>query len=283
MKNRSIFAPVLRIVLPYLALGAAWILFSDRLLISAIDDPRRLIELSTAKGWLYVLITGAFLFALVYGELRRQAILETRLREGLAEKEALLAELNHRVKNNLQIVASILNLEAEDIDGEEARKLNDRTRARIRSIGLAHERLYESGDFARIDLGGYLRALWAVLTEIFAAEKAGITFDLADVRAGSAEAVPFGLYATEALMNAILYGASPDGTLEVAIRLCEGRDGLIELSIGDKGSGFPVGAVGLGFRLMDALAAQLRGTVERRNEEGAVVRLIFPPPEDRSA
>ena len=113
MKRRSIVQSVLLIVLPYFALGAVWILFSDRLLLNLTANPRAMIALSTGKGWFYVLVTSVLLFVLVYGELRRRAILETRLRQSIAEKGALLAELNHRVKNNLQIVASILNLETE--------------------------------------------------------------------------------------------------------------------------------------------------------------------------
>jgi two-component sensor histidine kinase len=278
VKNGSITAPILRIVLPYLALGAAWILFSDRLLLSLVDDPRKLLAISTAKGWLYVLITGVLLFFLIYGEMRKMAVLESKLRDGLDDKGALLAELNHRVKNNLQIITSLLNLEAEDIVGEEARELNDRTRARIRSMGLAHERLFEGGEFARIDLGNYLRALWEVLTEIFEAKGARASFDLPVIRAGTAEAVPFGLFATEALSNAIRYGAGPDGIADVEVSLKEKGGGFLELSIRDKGPGYPEGGAGLGLRLMDALAAQLRGKLERRNEGGAIVRLVFPSP-----
>jgi two-component sensor histidine kinase len=278
VKKHAIFAPVLRIVVPYMALGAAWILFSDRLLISAINDPRRLMALSTAKGWFYVLVTSVLLFSLVFRELHSRSVLETQLSESVAEKGALLAELNHRVKNNLQILTSILNLEAEDIVGEEARELNDRTRARIRSIGLAHERLFESGDFARIDLGAYLRSLWDIVIDIFAIHGAIVSFNLAKVRAGATEAVPFGLYAAEALTNAIRYGIDPDGKIDVAISLGKGADGRLELMIRDKGLGLPEGAAGLGLRLMDALAAQLRGTLERYNDEGAVVCLRFPYP-----
>jgi two-component sensor histidine kinase len=278
VKNRPLIASVLRIVLPYLVLGAAWILFSDRILLSLIDDPRKLLAISTAKGWLYVLITGALLFFLIYGEMRKMAVLESKLRDGLDDQGALLAELNHRVKNNLQIITSLLNLEAEDIVGKEARELNDRTRARIRSMGLAHERLFEGSEFARIDLGNYLRALWEVLTEIFEANGAHASFDLPEIRAGTAEAVPFGLFATEALSNAIRYGAGPDGTADVEISLKEGEDGLLELIIRDAGPGYPEGGAGLGFRLMEALTAQLRGSLERRNEGGAVVRLVFPSP-----
>ncbi len=283
MKKVAILAPVLRIVLPYLALGAAWVLFSDRLLVSFVNDPARLLIISTAKGWLYVLVTGVLLFCLVYGEVRRMRVLEDQLREGLEEKGALLAELNHRVKNNLQIITSLLNLEGEDVVGAEARELNDRTRARIRSMGLAHERLFEGADFARIDLGGYTRALWDSLTEIFETKGASASFDLPTISAGTAEAVPFGLFASEALTNAIRYGLGPDGNADVNISLRREGGGLLELTIRDKGPGFPEGGAGLGFRLMDALAAQLDGRMERRSEGGAVVRLIFPSPESKDA
>jgi two-component sensor histidine kinase len=278
VKTRSILAPVLRIVFPYLALGAAWILFSDRLLLLLVDDPRKLIALSTAKGWLYVLITGALLFALVYGEMRRMANLEAELHEGLSEKEGLLAELNHRVKNNLQIITSILNLEAEAISTVDARELNDRTRARIRSMGLAHERLFESGEVARIELGGYLRALWDAMADIFGATGARVSFELAEAVAGADEAVPFGLFATEAISNSIRFGGSADGALDAAILLRSVGGGMLELTVRDSGPGLPAGACGLGLRLMDALAAQLRGSTERKVEGGTAIILRFPAP-----
>jgi len=178
VKQNPLIVSVLRIVLPYLVLGAAWILFSDRLILAITGDTRALMILSIAKGWLYVLVTGGLLFVLIYGELRGRAILEARLRDGLAEKGALLAELNHRVKNNLQVIASILNLETEKIEGAEARALNDRTSARIRAMEIAHERLFETGEIAHIELGGYVRALWDVLADILATKKSHPSFEL---------------------------------------------------------------------------------------------------------
>lgn len=274
-KGPNIFGPVLRIVIPYVLLGAAWILFSDRLLILVIDDPTKLLEISTAKGWLYVLITGVLLFSLVSRELMRRSALERELRRGIVEKGELLAELNHRVKNNLQIISSILSLEAEGIVGLEALELNDRTRARIRTMGIAHERLFEEGEIARIDLGGYLRALWDLLCEVFHVESASVDFDVASLSAGPEEAVPFGLFATEAISNAIRYGANEDGRIEVAIELKDDGKGNLEFIVRDRGHGYPEGAMGLGFRLMDALALQLGGKVQRRNAGGAELCLRF--------
>jgi two-component sensor histidine kinase len=208
--------------------------------------------------------------------LRQRAILEASLRDGLGEKGALLAELNHRVKNNLQVIASILNLESESLVGEEARDLNDRTRARIKAMHMAHERLFESAKIARIELGAYLRALWDSLIDIYQAKSVLATFELEDGFAGAEEAVPFGLFATEAMTNAILHGVGPGGAREVAIVLRSSNRGEIELTIRDKGPGMPAGSDGLGSRMMDALGAQLKGKVDRGNDEGAIVRLRFP-------
>lgn len=281
--RRSRLAPVLRIVLPYVALGSLWILFSDRLLLILSDDPYKMVELSTAKGWLFILVTALFLLFLVRGELSRQAALEAELRERLKEKGALLAELNHRVKNNLQVISSILNLEAQDVEGEEARTLNDRTRARIRAMTLAHERLFEGGDFAWIDLGAYLRALWEALLEVYGAGGACAVFDVEALLAGPDEAVPFGLLATEAITNALRYGAGQDGEKRISVDLRRSETEMYTLSVRDEGSGLPQGAEGLGLQLMDALSSQLRGRLELYNEGGAVVRVVFPAPKGNHA
>jgi two-component system, sensor histidine kinase PdtaS len=275
LKRNPIVASVLRIVLPYVALGAAWIVFSDRLLLALTDNPRGMIVLSTAKGWLYVVITGALLFVLVHGELRRRAELEAMLRDSIAEKGRLLSELNHRVKNNLQVIASILSLETDRLESFEARALSDRTRSRIRAMNIAYDRLFEGVEIGRLELGAYLRDLWEVMTGIYDTKKAGITYNLESIVAGADQAVPFGLFATEAITNAILYGEGPDGCSDVTIELRETVQGEVELMVRDRGTGIAAEAEGLGLRLMDALGAQLRGRVDIRNDGGTVVRLRF--------
>jgi len=274
--RRSVLGSALRVTIPYLALGSAWILFSDRLLLCFTDDPARMIALSTAKGWLFILVTALFLFFLVYNEFRRQTAMDSKLREGIAEKGALLAELNHRVKNNLQIISSILNLEAEGIVGAEARELNDRTRVRIRSITLAHERLFESDEIGRVELGSYLRGLWAQLGDVYSVNKTGAAFELGEIWAGPDEALPFGLFAAEAITNAIRYGIGTDGNVSVSIGLRSPAPGFCELTVRDEGPGFPEGKPGLGMRLMDALAQQLHGKLLLLADGGAVVSLVFP-------
>jgi two-component sensor histidine kinase len=281
--SRTVAASALRITIPYVCLGAAWILFSDRLLLPFTDDPRTMIALSTLKGWFFILITAVLLFFLVYNEISRRDALERELRASLGEKGALLAELNHRVKNNLQIITSILNLEAEDIESLEATELNDRTRGRLRSMGLAYERLFEGGEITRIELGSYLRALWDQLKEVYSAKAAIASFDLSPAWAGAESAVPFGLFAAEAATNALRYGVGSDGIARVDMRLRPAEGDSFELTIRDGGPGPAPGSVGLGFRLMDALAAQLRGRLERWVDGGTVVRLVFPAKDGRDA
>ena len=110
---------------------------------------------------------------------------------------------------------------------------------------MAHERLFESAEIARIELGGYLRALWDSLIDIYQVRNALAIFELEDYFAGAEEAVPFGLFATEAMTNAILYGVGPGGTREVTIALRSSNRGEIELTVRDKGPGIPSGSEGL--------------------------------------
>lgn len=238
-----------------------------------------MVFLSTAKGWFYVLVTSLLLWFLVRNELRRRNVLESELRDGIEEKAVLLFELNHRVKNNLQIISSILNLEAEDLEGAEARDLNDRTRSRIRAMSLAHDRLFESGDLARMELGAYLRVLWSALGEIYEKSDAAASFDLDEVWTHAEQAVPFGLLASEAITNALRFGSRPGEGSRVTIGLRREGGGSCSLSVRDEGEGLPEGSEGLGLKLMKAMAEQLRGSLDVYNEGGAVVRAVLPLPE----
>jgi len=272
----------LRVVGPYILFGAAWILFSDRLLLPFSARPDLLIRLSTGKGWLYVLVTAALLYSLVIGEMRKRSGLEAKLREGLAEKEVLLAEVHHRVKNNLQVMGSILNLERDSIRGEEARLMNSHTRARLRSMALVHEQLYESPGMARLGLAKYLRDLVGNLSDILDERRGSVECDFDDIETGPDIAIPIGLFVTEAVTNAFLHGAGADGKSEVSLALKAATGAKAELIVRDDGPGVPEGALrdGLGFRLMGAIADQLRGSFSVRNDEGAVVRLEFSTERD---
>ncbi len=278
MKKHGRTDSALRVVAPYALFGALWILFSDRLLLFFSNRPDMLISISTAKGWLFILVTSSLLYALVAGEMKRQRNLEKSLSASLSEKDALLAEVHHRVKNNLQIIASILNLERDEMIGEEARHMADRTRARLRSMSLVHEKLYASNELACVDLAVYLRALFAELEDIYDVEGLRVHFDLDPYEAEPETVVSFGLFAAEAIVNSLRHGLDPnnDGEIRLSLHDAGADQALFELR--DSGPGFPGEGkpIGLGFSLMSALSDQLHGHFDISNESGAVVRLRFP-------
>ena len=273
----------LRIVLPYIVLGALWILFSDQLLLLFSTSPRLMLLLSTLKGWFYIVITAILLNVLVSHELRKKKSLEKLLREEIAQKEVLLAEIHHRVKNNLQIVSSIVNLERSKAIGEEAREICDGTISRINSMALVHEQLYEEKDFAEIDLDEYLHSLAASINEFYGKIDVEFSYDLDSAKATPEVAIPFGLFLSEAITNAVRHGYIEGSRAAVHLGLRRFDDQKIELRILDEGPGFPPHAEssGLGMNLMRALADQLKGELSFSSVPGALVSLRFPLTNER--
>ncbi len=222
--------------------------------------------------------------------------LELRLKGENAEKHLLLKEVHHRVKNNLQIVSSLLSLQARA--RKEARCspcLGDST-ARIQSMAEVHELLYESGDFSRVDFARYAERL-----VVSAAEAAGmgarVDLRLEPLSLSLDQAIPCGLFLNEALTNAFKYGTEAEGEGRISVSL--GSSGsAARLEVSDGGPGFPddvffPGAVsfpgaaasrpsesgrGLGLMLMETLAGQLKGEISASSSDGARLVLEFPLP-----
>ena len=267
-----------RIVIPYLVIGVLWIVFSDQLLLLARGNEALMLALSTAKGWLYIIITALLLDLLVKREFSRRERLEKRLRKENEEKAVLLAEIHHRVKNNMQIVSSIVSLELDKAVTEEARTICVATMARVRSMALVHERLYEERDFSSIDLAGYMRSLVALIGDIYGGS-IDYGWDVEPVEAPPETAIPFGLLVQEALTNALKYGATEGGGIRISLFLHRREGGEVELRVSDEGPGFPRDRPekGLGMELMKALAAQLDGRLGFSSAPGAVVSLCFTP------
>jgi Signal transduction histidine kinase len=278
-KRGSVWGPILRVVLPYLVLGAAWILFSDRILLSLVNQPDRLIVISTAKGWFYVLITGVLLSILIYGELRRQLSLEAKLRDGLREKSALLFELNHRVKNNLQLMVSLLSLESGNLADGAAKQLNARMLGRVRAMALAHESSVERGGIDRIELGAYVRDLWAALVDVHKGKNRDASFALDELYISSDRASAFGLFAAEAMSEALRRYRDVSPPCAFFLGLSAEKTGRAEFLIRVKSCGSNAPGDRLAEDLMEALALQLRGGLARSYDgERAIdeLRLDFP-------
>ena len=208
---------------------------------------------------------------------------ERLLAVSLSEKEVLLKEVNHRVKNNLQIIASIINMQIAGLDNPQCENILATVRNRIFSIARVHELLYGSGNVSNIDTGDYFHVL---VTEIVMAyQRPGLTVET-DVEASGIvfaveRAMPIGLIVGELVSNSMKHGfvGRERGRIEVSL----GRDGnRFELRISDDGVGLEDGAASrsvesgsIGFLLVDALASQLGSRLRREAKVGLVYTLAF--------
>ena len=198
---------------------------------------------------------------------RHQA--EVELRDSLREKEALLKEVHHRVKNNLQVITSLLRLEAGRSAEPATRTVLQEMQGRIRSMALLHETLYRSADFARVDMADYLRQL---ATQLHRAQNTRpgairLQLDLAPVTLEAEQAIPCGLIVNELLTNSLKHGFPEGATGEIRIVLRTGADGRVRLEVGDTGTGLPADLEerkqrSLGLQLVSDLVRQVQGTLE---------------------
>ena len=219
-------------------------------------------------------------------ELARNAELEQvqqQLRRSLDDKEVLLKEVHHRVKNNLQIVSSLLALQvqAQAQLPVVAAALREGQNW-VKSIALTHELLYQADDLARVDFQQFASQLAAHLQRAFAVPTVRVQVQAAGVHLGTDTAVPLGLIVNELLSNAFKYACANGrgGQLVVALR-CDPAAGLFRLTVADDGPGLPPGftlaqASSLGLRLVQSLARQLGGELTLPPAGEATFEVTFP-------
>lgn len=209
---------------------------------------------------------------------------EAAVQASLHEKEALLKELHHRVKNNLQVITSLLRLEAGRSTQLHVRNVLGEMQTRVLSMALLHETLYRSGSLARVDLGSYLPRL---ATQIFRAQapssSVSLQVDVDPVELELDQAVPCGLIVNELVSNTLKH-AFPDGAAgEVRISLHAVDGGpAVRLTIADNGAGLPADFEearqrSLGLQLVGDLTRELRGTLDIQSPPGATFSLTFVP------
>jgi PAS domain S-box-containing protein len=211
---------------------------------------------------------------------RKQA--EEVIRTSLREKEVLLREIHHRVKNNMQVISSLFNLQAGYIKDEEALRILKEGQTRIRSMALVHEKLYKSGDLSKIDLAGYIRSLLTHLFHAYLVDPSQVRLEteLEDVPLDINTAMPCGLILNELISNALKH-AFPSGRKGVLmIRLRRGENGAVELRIADNGVGFPKGldfrrTDSLGMQIVNLLVGQLGGTIKLVVKNGTAFTVAF--------
>jgi two-component sensor histidine kinase/ABC-type amino acid transport substrate-binding protein len=211
---------------------------------------------------------------------------EQDLRRSLDEKDVLLKEIHHRVKNNLQVISSLLRLQSREIHDEGARRAFQESQERIAAIALVHKELYNSKDFGQVNLGAYLRKLSELLVRGYHETAGRIEVDIRmrDVYLKIDQAIPCGLAVNELVTNAFQHAFPPlfsrQGRIEV--ELAVENEKIIELSVRDNGIGMPEmpdmrGTESLGLNLVATLVEnQLGGSISIEGEGGTTVRIRFP-------
>ncbi len=207
---------------------------------------------------------------------------EQQIKENLKEKHTLLQEIHHRVKNNLQVISSLLNLQLKDIETEHDRELFIDSQNRIKSIALIHESLYHTDNLAKINLRTYTENLISRLFTVFKVDFSRIKYDIQipTTEIDLKKAIPCGLILDELITNSLKY-AFPNGRKGKIIISLDKTDQDYKMTIKDNGIGFKHENLlkeksTLGFELVVTLAKQLKGNYKIIDGQGFGMEIIFP-------
>jgi two-component sensor histidine kinase len=206
---------------------------------------------------------------------------EVQLRASLEEKEMLLKEIHHRVKNNLQVISSLLNLQASYLKDENISEIFRETRNRVKAMALVHEQLYRSRDMARIESADYIRTLIHEVYHSYKAKPGYLTLNVNvdKIPIDVDRAILCGLIINELVTNSLKY-AFPDaknGEIHIGFQL---NNDKYALTISDNGIGFPEdldfqNTESLGLQLVCSLSKQLHGDIELDRSNGTTFRITF--------
>lgn len=208
---------------------------------------------------------------------------EHLLRLSLREKETLLKEIHHRVKNNLQVISSLLSLQSSSIRDTAVTEAFRESRNRIRSLAMIHEKLYRSAGIERIDMAEYIRDLVSYLVNTYnmRTERMRLTVSVADIHFEIDTAIPCGLILNELVSNALKHAFTKERDRNFGIRIILSRHGGgYRLVVGDNGAGLPAGlnyrkTDSLGLQLVTTLVQQLSGRISLRRRGGTTFTIDF--------
>src|SRR5665648_44352 len=237
----------------------------------------------------WVLLSSAILLAIEDVTRRHEA--EREKDELLQQKEILLQEMQHRVANSLQIIASILLMKARTVQSEETRLHLQDAHQRVMSVATVQQQLHASGQNERFEIGPYLTKLCASLATSMIGDRRPISIEVKSTSGSgtSSEAVSLGLIVTELVINALKHGFPEDGGGEILVSYDAEHSGW-RLSVADNGSGAKEATddepshVGLGTSIVEALAHQLDATVHKTDRpQGTMVSIIAHAARSRTA
>ncbi|MBV8882530.1 MAG: response regulator [Chroococcidiopsidaceae cyanobacterium CP_BM_RX_35] len=217
-------------------------------------------------------------------ERRERKRTEERVRASLKEKEILLKEIHHRVKNNLQILSSLLNLQSESIKDKRYLEIFKVSQSRIESMALLHEKLYHSEDLAKIEFAEYIHDLVQSLFYSYevSSERIEIKMDIGEnIFLGLDIVLPCGLLLNELVLNCLKHAFPADSSGEIQISFQPIATNKFVLIVRDNGIGFPLNfdfknTKSLGLQLVNGLTSQLGGTIDLDISAGVEFKIIFP-------
>ena len=261
------------------AFSGALIVYSARHGVLSHDTAQ---NLSAITNHAATAISNARLWSRSQEEIVERMKSEERTKASLEEKNVLLQEIHHRVKNNLQVISSLLSLQANHSGNEEVAEILRDSQVRVKSIALVHESLYRSKNFAQIETGDYIRRLADQVLASFGEEARGVSmrYAIEESAIGIILAVPCGLILNELITNSLKHAFPGDRTGEIFVELSLSTDSMMRLVVGDNGVGMPASPErrrpgSLGLQIVDTLVKQIDGTVEVDTTNGVVYTITF--------
>lgn len=207
-------------------------------------------------------------------------ILFRQKRKSLAEKDLLLKEIHHRVKNNLQVISSLLNLQSESLDSEVAREAVKEGQHRVKSMALIHQKLYSADDVRGVDVQDYMENLSSELFRAFGVdqEKVGVEVNTSGLKLDIDTVIPLGLIVNELITNAIKYAFQDIEQGLLRIKMVEQGENL-SVVVQDNGKGFDKATMentnSFGWKMIKSLCRKLKAEISVRNDRGTEVELML--------
>jgi two-component sensor histidine kinase/PAS domain-containing protein len=226
-------------------------------------------------------------FATIFMDITERKKAEEKIKASLQEKEIMLKEIHHRVKNNLQVISSLLDMQSSYLQDEKAKEALWASMARVRTMAMIHTQLYQSQDLARVDFGHFIQDLISNIRQSYGRTTLTVEINVAvdDIRLGIETSIPCGLILNELVANALKH-AFPEGKkgkINIRMRLEESR---AVLTVQDNGVGFPESidfrkTQSLGMELVTLLVGQINGTIDLQVVGGTIWTIRFSVKDER--
>jgi len=242
------------------------------------------IDFKPVAKWLLISVysTRKGYFVAVFDDITSRKLSEEKIKASLLEKETMLKEIHHRVKNNLQVISSLLNLQSSYLQDEKAREMFQNSMDRVKIMAKIHTMLYQSEDLARVDFSGFIKDLAGRVQQSYGSVESPVAVhvNVSDVSLTIETSIPCGLILNELVSNAFKHAfpKGRGGEIHISMTTAEGR---FVLTVRDNGIGFPAAVdfqnrKSLGLELVNLLVGQMNGKIDMQVDGGTTFTITFP-------